>query len=152
MNRRLLTLGLAAALIAPPAFAAPSDFGPSDGWAQERVKLETQRRVPVMAGVLNGVFPGIGMAYQGDYVKALIEAGGAFAVLLGSYMISNGVFALSNNTNKDVAVFLAVAPFAGYWGWAVADGYYSSLLANEKLDRKLDALTPISYRFQMATF
>ncbi|MBC7545748.1 MAG: hypothetical protein H7338_23705 [Candidatus Sericytochromatia bacterium] len=150
MIRRLLTLGLAAALIAPPAWAAPADFGPPDGWQKERVKLEDQRRIPIAAAGLNAILPGIGAAYQGDYIKAGIEAGGAFAVLLGSYLISNGIVALTNS--RDVAVIFSVAPYAAYVGWAVADGYYSTALANERIDQKIDALTPLTYHWQIATF
>jgi hypothetical protein len=150
MIRRLLVTTSLLGALAAPAWAAPADFGPPDGWAQERSSLEGQRRNPVVGGLLNGLIPGMGSAYHGDVIKGVIQAGGWLGIWIGSQLLSSGIMALSGN--RDVAVVVAIAPIAAYHGYAAADGWMSANLTNERIDHKLEAISPISFKLQVARF
>jgi hypothetical protein len=150
MLRRLLAATTVACTLSAPAWAAPVDAGPPDGWAQERAKLEAQRRNPWVAGTLNALLPGMGTAYQGDTFKAVVQAGGALGVWIASQLISSGVMAVTQN--REAALFFSFAPYPAYVGYAAVDGYMSSVLTNERVDHKLEAITPIGFRLQVAHF
>jgi hypothetical protein len=150
MIRRLFVAASLACTLSTPALAAPADFGPSDGWAQERSKLEAQRREPWVAGILNALIPGMGAAYQGEFVKAVAQAGGGIGVIIGSQLISSGIFALT--ANKEAALFFSYVPYSTYVGYAAVDGYMSTVLTNERVDHRLEAITPIGFKLQVAQF
>lgn len=150
MIRRLLAAATIACLLPAPAWAVPADAGPPDGWAQQRTKLEAQRREPWVTCLLNAMIPGMGTAYQGDIVKGVIQAGGALGVWVGSQLLSTGVFALTQN--REAALFFVYAPYPAYASYAAVDGYLGTVLANERLDHQLEAITPIGFRLQVARF
>jgi hypothetical protein len=150
MIRRLLVAATLACTLHAPAWAAPADFGPPDGWAQQRAKLEAQRRDPLVACLLNAMIPGMGTAYGGEFVKGVIQAGGALGVWIGSQLISTGVFALTQN--REAALFFSYAPYPAYASYAAVDGYMSTVIVNERVNHQLEAITPIGFRLQVAQF
>lgn len=136
------TIALLLVTLATPALAEtpPDVFQPYAEARAKAEKLEKERREPALAAVLGSVLPGAGHLYVGDNTNALMVAGGWLATLGASYLLG---YLAGNANQKQLGIWLSIAPMAAYHGFSGTEAFYQATLKNKAIDEKLKELAQV---------
>lgn len=140
MNRLIALLLVTCATPALAESLPPDVFEPYAKARATSEKLRTEHRDPALAAVLGSVLPGAGHLYVGDNTNALIVSGGWLATLGVSYLL--GYLAGTAN-QKQLGIWLTIAPIAAYHGFSGTEAYYQATLKNRAIEDKLKELALI---------
>lgn len=136
-------IALLVVTFATPAVAEslpPDVFEPYAKARATAEKLQKERREPALAAVLGSVLPGAGHLYVGDNTNAMIVTGGWLATVGASYLLG---YLAGNANQKQLGIWLSIAPIAAYHGFSGTEAFYQATLKNKTIDDKLKELALI---------
>lgn len=137
MNRLIALLVVTFAAPAAADSLPPDVFEPYAKARAAQQKLQSERREPALAAVLGSILPGAGHLYVGDHTNALIVTGGWLATVGASYLMG---YLAGNANQKQLGIWLSIAPIAAYHGFSGTEAFYQATLKNKAIEDKLKEL------------